>query len=141
MASLPVASALPREAIMREMLLIAAVVVSAAAVGMKSARAADVAQGEQVFKKCERCHTLGAGGAQQEGPNLHGIFGRKAGTAPGWTYSEAMKNSNVVWTKETLDAYLAKPKEFIPDSTMNFPGLRKPEDREAVSTYLEQATK
>ena len=56
-------------------------------------------------------------------------------------YSEAMKNSNVVWTRETLDAYLAKPKEFMPDSTMNFPGLRKPEDREAVITYLEQATK
>ena len=52
-----------------------------------------------------------------------------------------MKNSNVVWTRETLDAYLAKPKEFMPDSTMNFPGLRKPEDREAVITYLEQATK
>lgn len=127
---------------MRETLLIAAVVVSAIAVDApKSAQAADVAQGEQVFKKCERCHTLNPGGAQQEGPNLHGMFGRKAGTSPGWTYSEAMKNSNVVWTKETLDAYLAKPKEFIPDSTMNFPGLRKPEEREAVITYLEQATK
>jgi cytochrome c len=127
---------------MREALLIAAVVVSAIAVEVpKSARAADVAQGEQVFKKCERCHTLNPGGAQQEGPNLHGIFGRKAGTSPGWTYSEAMKDSNVVWTKETLDAYLAKPKEFMPGNTMNFPGLRKPEEREAVITYLEQATK
>jgi cytochrome c len=103
--------------------------------------AADPAQGEQVFKKCERCHTLNAGGAQQEGPNLHGIFGRKAGTAPGWTFSDAMKASNIIWTRETMDAYLAKPKEFMPDTTMNFAGLRKPEDRDAVISYLEQATK
>jgi cytochrome c len=123
------------------MLLIAAAVVFAMTVGGSSSRSADLAQGEQVFKKCERCHTLDPGGAQKEGPNLHGMFGRKAGTAPGWTYSEAMKNSNVVWTRETLDAYLAKPKEFMPDSTMNFPGLRKPEDRDAVISYLEQATK
>ena len=126
---------------MPEMLLIAAAIVFAMTVGgASSSQSADVAQGEQVFKKCERCHTLNPG-ALREGPNLHGMFGRKAGTAPGWTYSEAMKNSNVVWTRETLDAYLAKPKEFMPDSTMNFPGLRKPEDREAVITYLEQATK
>jgi cytochrome c len=127
---------------MRETLLIAAAVVSALTIGVAScAQAADPAQGEQVFKKCERCHTLNAGGEQKDGPNLHGIFGRKAGTAPGWTYSEAMKNSNIVWTKETLDAFLAKPKELIPGNTMNFMGLRKPEEREAVIAYLEQATK
>jgi cytochrome c len=127
---------------MRETLLIAAAVVSAMAVGVASSgQAADPAQGEQVFKKCERCHTLNPGGAQKEGPNLHGMFGRKAGTTPGWTYSEAMKNSNVVWTKETLDAFLAKPKELIPGNTMNFMGLRKPEEREAVIAYLEHATK
>lgn len=125
-----------------ETLMIAPMLLSALAfVGASSGKAAELAQGEQVFKKCERCHTLNAGGAQQEGPNLHGVFGRKAGTAPGWTFSEAMKNSNVIWTRETLDAYLAKPKEFMPDSTMNFPGLRKSEDRDAVITYLEQATK
>ncbi|MBK8211029.1 MAG: cytochrome c family protein [Rhodospirillales bacterium] len=104
-------------------------------------RGADIALGEQVFKKCERCHTVDAGGAQAEGPNLHGIFGRKAGTAPGWQFSDAMKASNVVWNRQNMDEYLAKPKEFMPDGTMNFPGLRKPEERQAVIDYLEQATK
>jgi cytochrome c len=52
-----------------------------------------------------------------------------------------MKASNIVWTRETMDAYLAKPKEFMPDTTMNFAGLRKPEDRDVVISYLEQATR
>lgn len=104
-------------------------------------RAADVAHGEQVYKKCERCHTLNAGGGQAEGPNLHGIFGRKAGTMPGWQFSDALKASGIVWNRQNMDEYLAKPKEFVPDGTMNFPGLRKPEDRQAVIDYMEQATK
>jgi cytochrome c len=119
------------------MVLIALVM---AMVTIEACRAADPAAGQQVFVKCERCHTLN-GAANENGPTLRGVFGRKAGTVPGWTYSEAMKASNVVWTPQTLDAYLAKPKEFIPDSTMNFPGLKKPEERAALISYLEQATK
>ena len=61
--------------------------------------AADVALGKQEFKKCERCHTLDAGGAQAEGPNLHKFFGRKAEPNPGWQYSDAMKASNIVWNR------------------------------------------
>ncbi len=111
------------------------------AAGLPS-EAADLALGEQVFKsKCERCHTVNAGGAQTDGPNLHGVFGRKAGTAPGWQFSDAMKASGIVWSAETMAPYFAKPRDVLPEGTMNFIGLKKAEEREAVIGYLEQATK
>jgi cytochrome c len=104
--------------------------------------AADLALGEQVFKsKCERCHTLAPGGTQAEGPNLHGVFGRKAATIAGWQFSEPLKASGIVWTPESMGPYLAKPRDVVPEGTMNFIGLKKPEEREAVISYLQQATK
>lgn len=114
----------------------------AAFVASAPTRAADLALGEQVFKsKCERCHTLTTGGAQTDGPNLHGVFGRKAGTATGWQFSEGMKASGIVWSAETMGPYIAKPRDVVPEGTMNFMGLKKAEERDAVIGYLEQATK
>ena len=78
---------------------VASVAICSTVASVPAVWAADVALGGQVFKKCERCHTLDAGGAQAEGPNLHKIFGRKAGTNPGWQYSDAMKASNIVWNR------------------------------------------
>lgn len=97
-------------------------------------------KGERVFKKCQACHALAPGEHTDKGPSLHGIFGRKAGTAEGYaTYSEAMKASSVVWSEETLDAFLADAQGVVPGNTMNFSALRKPEDRAAVIAYLRQA--
>ena len=104
--------------------------------------AGDAARGEQVFKRCEACHTLDAGGANTNGPNLHGLFGRTAGTFEGYAeFSAAMTGSGVVWTAETLDQFLAKPKQLIPDNTMSFTALRNASQREDLIAYLEQATK
>jgi cytochrome c len=131
-----------REETMTKQAVWVVAVLAAATATMAPARAADPALGEQVFKaKCERCHTLEPGGAQTEGPNLHGVFGRKAAAVPGWQFSDALKASGIVWTAESMDPYLAKPKEAVPDGTMNFIGLKKPEERAAVIGYLEQATK
>lgn len=104
------------------------------------ATAADIERGEKVFKRCQVCHTLEAGGAQEKGPNLHGLFGREAGTSEGWEYSEAMRESDVVWNEETLDSFLADPKNFIKGNTMPFTALRKPDDRTNVIAYLQEAT-
>ena len=101
----------------------------------------DVAAGEKVFKKCKACHTLEAGGKNKVGPNLHGVFGKTSGTAEGFKFSKAMKEAAIVWDEETIDAYLTKPREYIPKNKMAFPGLKKPEDRANVIAYLKEATK
>lgn len=95
-------------------------------------------KGERVFKKCQACHALAPGEHTDKGPSLHGIFGRKAGTAEGYAYSEAMKSASVVWSDETMDAFLADSQGVVPGNTMNFSSLRKPEDRAAVIAYLRQ---
>lgn len=95
-------------------------------------------KGERVFKKCQACHALAPGEHTDKGPSLHGIFGRKAGTAEGYAYSEAMKSAGVVWSDETLDGFLADSQGVVPGNTMNFSSLRKPEDRAAVIAYLRQ---
>jgi len=112
------------------------------AIATAPARAGDAKNGEQVFVKCQRCHSLDANGPQEEGPTLNGIFGRKAGTVESYTgYSEALKSSGVVWTEETLDEYLKKPKAFIKGTTMRFRKLSKEQDRQDLIAYLREATK
>lgn len=107
------------------------------------AMAADAAKGAMIFKRCATCHTLEKDGANKQGPNLHGIFGRKAGTLPNYVgkYSDAMKSSGIVWTDETVGQYLENPKGFIPKNKMIFVGLKKPDDRANVIAYLKEATK
>lgn len=106
------------------------------------ALAGDAKRGEEIYVKCERCHSLDPTGSQEEGPHLHGLFGRTAGSLESYPgYSDAMKASGVVWNEETLDAYLLKPKEFVPGTNMRFRTLSKDEDRGDLIAYLKEATK
>ncbi len=115
-------------------------IAGALALGSQSALAQDVAKGEKVYKKCKACHALEAG-KKKVGPSLHGVFGRKAGTVEGFKYSKAMVDSGIVWDAETISAYMADPKGYIPKNRMAFPGLKKEADRADLIAYLKEATK
>jgi len=99
----------------------------------------DAKAGKKVFNKCKACHALKAG-KNKIGPSLHGIIGRTAASVEGFKYSDAMKSSGVVWTDEKLDAYLTKPKAFMPGNKMVFVGLKKEKQRADVIAYLKEAT-
>lgn len=100
--------------------------------------AGDPAHGKQVFAKCQACHSLEAG-VNKVGPSLNGIIGRQAAANESFNYSDAMKNAHLTWDAETLDKYLAKPKEVVPGTKMAFPGLPKEKDRADVIAYIQQA--
>ena len=96
--------------------------------------------GRAVFEKCKSCHTFKAG-KHRFGPSLKGFFGRQAGTAPDFTYSETMRRkgeAGLVWTDDALDAFLTEPKKFIPKTRMSFPGLKDDKQRRAVIAYVKR---
>lgn len=102
---------------------------------------AQLALGKKVYRKCKACHTLEDGGRHRVGPNLYGVMGAKIAAKDGFAYSKAFTDSSMIWSDENIDAYLLKPKEFIPGNRMTFVGLKKEEDRKAVIAYLHSVTK
>lgn len=103
------------------------------------AAAADLAKGEQLWRKCASCHTLDANGRNRAGPRLHGVFGRVAGSVPDYSYSEALKKSGIVWNDSTLDAYIKDAEAFVPGTKM-YGGLSQDTDREDLLAFLRGAT-
>lgn len=104
-------------------------------------QAQDVAQGQKSYAKCKICHTIEAGGIHGVGPNLHGVFGAKAGAKAGFSYSPAMKNSTVVWNDETIAQYVADPRRFMPGNKMAFPGIKKADEVKDLIAYMKEAAK
>jgi cytochrome c len=102
--------------------------------------AADLARGELLSLACAACHTFPVGGNTLIGPNLHAVFGRPAGTLPGFEYSPALKASGLVWTPRSLEAWLANPQRFVQGTTMAFTGLQSVDDRRDLIAYLLHAT-
>jgi cytochrome c len=114
-------------------------IASAILIGLAtSARAQDAAAGEKDFLVCRACHQIGPDAKIAVGPVLNGVVGRKAGTYPGYAYSDANKNSGIVWTPEELDKYLTNPQAVVPHTKMIFPGLKDDQKRKDVIAYLEQ---
>lgn len=99
------------------------------------------ATGNSIFRsQCSQCHTLNAGSSGLPGPSLHGLLGRKAGTAPSYAYSTPMRESGVVWNETTLDQYIAAPQSYIPGNTMPFPGIADKTVRQRLVAYLKEAS-
>lgn len=123
--------------------LVAALIVSACDndqdAGDANAAAVNPA-GRQLFQqRCGACHVATAQ-ENRVGPSLLGLFGRPAGTIADFSYSDAMRGSGIVWTDETLTAYLAAPRDTIPGNRMAFAGLARGADIEAVLDYLRVVT-
>lgn len=105
------------------------------------AQQGDASRGQRLFnQQCRACHTLEQGGASPTGPNLHGLFGRKAGTAPGYESSDAMKKSGIVWDETSLAEYNRDPKARVPGTRMVFNGVKQPGQLADLIAFLKQAT-
>jgi cytochrome c len=117
-----------------------AVVLLLLALAAQAQGVGDAQRGAQVFVQCKICHSLETG-KNMVGPSLHGLFGRKSGSVPGFAYSPAMKNANVTWNDDTLSKYLADPKAFVPGDKMVFVGIKDPSKLGDLLAYLNQATR
>ncbi|WP_374371298.1 cytochrome c family protein [Dongia sp.] len=103
------------------------------------ANAQDLKSGEAVFKQCTACHALEAG-KNKLGPSLHNVFGRSAGQAEGFAYSDAMAGSGLTWDEATLAEYLRAPKKLVPGTKMIFAGVKNEAKLQDLIAYLKQAT-
>ncbi|MDH3977156.1 MAG: cytochrome c family protein [Gammaproteobacteria bacterium] len=101
---------------------------------------ADIKRGETMWYQCRACHSLEEGGPNKVGPNLYGMFGRKAGLAAGFAYSDALADSEIVWTPETMSDWLEQPSELIPGNRMVFVGVKDATDRANLIAFLQQKT-
>jgi len=124
---------------MKSLIAAAAVIV---VTGSAFAQSGEASRGQRVFNtQCKTCHTVEKGGAQPVGPNLNGLFGRKAGTLPGFEFSDAMKASGIVWDEATLAEYVRDPKAKVPAGKMAFVGVKNPAQLADLIAFLKEATK
>ena len=128
----------------RALVLAAGIVAAqhAVAVPAPPGPAADAAQlhrGEQIYTRCAACHAIET---NRTGPQHCGLFGRRAGTAPGFTtYSRAMRSSTIVWDAHSLDVFLQAPLQAVPGTAMGYDGVKDPQERADMIAWLRQATK
>jgi len=94
--------------------------------------------GATVFKKCMPCHKVGPNAKSGVGPALNGVVGRHAGADPDYSYSNAMKNSGLIWDELTLTTYLHAPRKLVPGTKMAFPGIKKDQEIADVIAYLKE---
>ena len=95
---------------------------------------------ETLFRPCTGCHTVGENEPNLVGPNLHGMFGREFGALEGYDYSNALRESALQITDETLDRWLTDSAQLVPGSNMFFPALRTQQEREMIIAYLRRVT-
>ena len=103
--------------------------------------AGDPAKGEKVFAKCKACHDVGEAAKNKVGPELNGVIGRPAGTAPDYKYSDAMMAKNkegLVWDEEKVFTYLEDPSAFLGGKSKMVLKLKKEDERHNVIAYLKQ---
>ena len=118
---------------MRRLVLASLLAFCAAA---SASAAPDAGRGEQIYTRCLACHALTY---DRVGPRHCGLFGRLAGSVPGFAYSPAMKKSKIIWNEKTLDLFLSKPLKMVPGTSMTYDGVPDPKERADLIAYLKQA--
>ncbi len=116
--------------------LIMAVVFTAATAGAGLAQ--DAEKGATVFKKCLPCHAIGPSAQNKVGPVLNGLDGRHSGTVPNYSYSDANKNSGIVWDEAQFKDYIKDPRTKIPGTKMMFAGIKNEQEANDLWAYLKQ---
>jgi cytochrome c len=100
----------------------------------------NASRGARLFQSCAACHSLEVN-KNMTGPSLVGVWHRKAGALESFTrYSPSLMSSGIVWNDQTLNAWMANPQHLVPGNTMTFPGIKEPQQRADLLTFLKQAT-
>ena len=118
---------------LRTLLLAAALVASA-----NLTLAQDIDNGAIAFKKCAICHKIGPGATNGVGPELNGLDGRRSGSVPEFSYSDANKNSGIVWNEQTFEEYIKDPKAKISGTKKIFAGIKNEKEAKDLWAYLKQ---
>lgn len=114
-----------------------AVLTALALLGATNAHAGDVQSGKDIFTtRCASCHQVGPTARGAFGPQLNAVFGRKAGGTDDFRYSDAMKSSTVVWSDDTLRAFLQSPAKVVPGTKMRFWGMSNARQIDDLLAYL-----
>ena len=104
---------------------------------MPAAAGQDAGRGELLYEqRCSACHSLDA---DRTGPHHRGVFGRRAGSVGGFAYSSALQRANIVWDRDTLDAWLGNPEVLIPGQRMGY-SVENATDRDDIIAYLRQVS-
>jgi cytochrome c len=122
-------------------LTLSALVVIASPLAAPAALAQDVAAGKTSFNKCMACHAVGEGAKNKVGPELNGLDGRHSGTAEGYSYSDANKNSGITWNEAQFKDYIKDPKAKIPGTKMVFAGIKNEKEAGDLWAFLAQYDK
>jgi cytochrome c len=122
-------------------LTLSALTVIASFAAATAALAQDAAAGKTSFNKCLACHAIGEGAKNKVGPELNGIDGRKAGTAEGYSYSDANKNSGITWNEAQFKEYIKDPKAKVPGTKMAFAGIKNDKEINDLWAYVSQFDK
>ena len=117
-------------------ILMTAIVMITASAGVAPAQ--DVGKGAVIFKKCGICHKIGPGATNLVGPELDGLDGRHSGSVAGFNYSDANKNSGIVWNEQTFAEYIKDPRAKIPGTKMIFAGIKNEQEIKDLWAYLKQ---
>ncbi len=123
---------------MKSLIFAAGVIVASASAAMTQALAQDAAKGEISFHKCLPCHSIGDGAENKIGPVLNGLDGRHSGSVDGFEYSDANKNSGIVWNEAKFKEYIQDPRGVVPGTKMIFAGIKNPQEINDLWAYVSQ---